>query len=369
MYWEIESDGFTYKTSELGEYFEISTSAVTNSVKKNCVAVSKSVLCSTCYKPSSFTSRNEFLNFNKTRDWTCTACLLIERERREESERILREALEDSKRTLLIESYEYRSQLIVQLEMLSFRQAIFLLAVVRFTAKESLSTLNSYQSNKVDSLSPDMDFDLDIYRELYDMNVICLSPTTDHNYININEDGGFSFYMHNVEYAFPRFEGFDSTRDFFKALESKLTSLEYIYAVYDDVAALCKDISVLECTSYLKFVLAEHNLDFTPGEKTLLLFEKVLEKFSVAQVYAFIWRAGKDAAAFYARGGVTKKHAANTVIGNVQRQFDAAVADNWDVKLYKRNYNRPQSIVSQILFNVSLQTNDGGFKQLLSSIV
>jgi hypothetical protein len=36
----------------------------------------------------------------------------------------------------------------------------------------------------------------------------------------------------------------------------------------------------------------------------------VLQNFSVAQVYNLIWRAERDAAAFYQRGGVTRPQAA-----------------------------------------------------------
>jgi hypothetical protein len=49
-------------------------------------------------------------------------------------------------------------------------------------------------------------------------------------------------------------------------------------------------------------------------------------------VYSFIWRAAKDAAAFYVRERVTKRHAANTVVGAIERSAERAVANGWDVK-------------------------------------
>jgi hypothetical protein len=67
---------------------------------------------------------------------------------------------------------------------------------------------------------------------------------------------------------------------------------------------LGKEISLLECINYLEFVVAEHQLSFTPGEKTKLILGQVLNKFSVAQAYSFIWRSAKDAAEFYMRAQV-----------------------------------------------------------------
>lgn len=87
----------------------------------------------------------------------------------------------------------------------------------------------------------------------------------------------------------------------------------------------------------------------------------VLQNFSVAQVYNFIWRAGRDAAAFYQRGGVTRSHAANTVIGTIQRNADRARAEEWDVKPYRRDRRAPRSMVSEVLFDTALQVGELAF--------
>ncbi|MEL7436482.1 MAG: hypothetical protein AAFN11_21255, partial [Chloroflexota bacterium] len=64
------------------------------------------------------------------------------------------------------------------------------------------------------------------------------------------------------------------------------------------------------------------------------------------------------------RKQTTKQHAANTVVGSIQRQSERAKAEGWEIKPYNRNYNSPQSIVSEVFFNVVLQIGDGGFNQV-----
>ena len=109
--------------------------------------------------------------------------------------------------------------------------------------------------------------------------------------------------------------------------------------------------------------MSEHGFSFNPGEKTLLVLNNLLEEFSVSQAYNLIWRAAKDAAAFYIREHVSKEHAANTVVGSIQRQFERARAEGWKIKPYGRDRRCPQSMVSQVLFNTALPLGDDGFNK------
>ena len=95
----------------------------------------------------------------------------------------------------------------------------------------------------------------------------------------------------------------------------------------------------------------------------------MLEKFSITQAYNLIWRAAKDAAAFYMRNNVNRKHTANTIVGNIQRQLDRALANNWEINSFRRNYDRPQSILSQVVFSACLKTDDGGFSEPLWKLI
>jgi len=121
-------------------------------------------------------------------------------------------------------------------------------------------------------------------------------------------------------------------------------------------------MALWECIEYLIFTLAEHRLELNPGEKTLEMFSHLLERYSVSQIYSFIWRASKDAAAFYVRERVTKQHAANTVVGTIQRMAEKADAEGWEVKGYRRDFRLPQSLMSEVLYNAVLKIGSAGFE-------
>lgn len=60
------------------------------------------------------------------------------------------------------------------------------------------------------------------------------------------------------------------------------------------------------------------------------------------------------------RSPISKRQAANSVVGNITRSMESALANEWDVKPYHRNYNLPQSSLSRVIFNMILGTDDGG---------
>jgi hypothetical protein len=112
-----------------------------------------------------------------------------------------------------------------------------------------------------------------------------------------------------------------------------------------------------------------YQLPFTPGLKTIALFESLLAHWSVAQTYNFIWRGSKEAAAYSTQVGVTRPNAANTVINWIQQKADRARADNWVIHPYRRDTRRPQTIVSKVLFDTVLQIGEDGFNQIPSAII
>ena len=209
-----------------------------------------------------------------------------------------------------------------------------------------------------------------MYRELSKRNIIVVSPHTNPEHIELNDESGFSYYINLVEWVLPiDHEEHSTTGIFIQALEKKLGSMEWEDDWYEQAKDLCNEVALVETTSYLRLVMSEHNFDFVAGDKTTLVLQKVLEKYSVAQAYNLIWGAGKDAAAYYMRGGIPKKQAANSVVGGIERRFERALANNWTTKPFNRNFNLPLSILSQVLYNTTLQTDDGGFKKPTHEVI
>ena len=103
--------------------------------------------------------------------------------------------------------------------------------------------------------------------------------------------------------------------------------------------------------------------DFQPGEKTRQLFKQLLRDFSVAQIYGIIYRSVANASKYYMQQGVTKKRAANSVIGRCRRYAEKAIFKDWELTQFVRRKDLPQSELSAFYFNRVLRIGEKGFQE------
>lgn len=114
---------------------------------------------------------------------------------------------------------------------------------------------------------------------------------------------------------------------------------------------LWKEIAIGECISYLQYRLGKIGFDFSPGPKTHMVFQKLLENFSVSQIYYIIWCKVNDASRWYLEGNVSRPQAANSVIGACLRYGETAVFYERELPQYHRPANCPQGILTQYFYN------------------
>lgn len=356
-YWKTNENGeFEFTLTQISKAFSLKTTEIQKIVKTDSIAYSDYTFCTNCNEPYCYTSRQDYKNFRERNDWTCQECMEIEAN-----------IIKQNKYNLLSSNYEKALGKDIDINSLSVRHAVFLSSLIRFAASEDLSYISSYNTIKTDSLSPTNEYSLSMIRELYKNNLISIDPNSNLSAIELIDDENYRFYIADVRWLIPLTK--TPIQQFILALDDKIRSMSYVDDAYDDVVFLAKELSYIECISYIRFTLSEHGLEFNPGEKTELIIYNALNNFSVSQIYNFIWRAAKDAAAFYLRAATNKKHAANTIVSNIEKQVDRALANNWNVTPYKRNYAMPQSAVSRTLFNMLLLTDDGGFSQQIKKII
>jgi len=174
------------------------------------------------------------------------------------------------------------------------------------------------------------------------------------------QDESFEFYPLQVHWLIPTTTNGPSPARFMQMVETKIKSDEWSQEWRNESEIVHRIVALHECVRYLELALSEHGFPFDVGEKTVAVLKSVLSTFSIGQAYTFIWRSAKDAAAFYVREGTHKKHAANTVPGSIQRMAERAIAQGWQVNGFRRDYRRPETSLSQVLFTTALRLQDGG---------
>ncbi|OYQ89096.1 hypothetical protein B9T10_07305 [Wohlfahrtiimonas chitiniclastica] len=359
LYWELETEErFKYKVSEIANMMGIKPIQISSLMKESCVVYSNTVYCIECEQPYELSNRTDYSSHHRYRNaWKCAACI------QDEQDNILnirQKQIDD-----LIERTQTGS---IDISDLSLKQCAYLLALIRHSSDEMLVKFHAISKNKAEQLMPHPNLPGDLIRFLYKSDVISLSDDSPQNAFHFTGDELTTFSLIDSVWQIELEEGV-SLGYFLKQIENLLLDSEFIDAYKEDFYELLIEISLMECIAFLEYNLDEHNLPFNPGEKTKAIFIQLLGVYSVAQIYTFIWRACKDAAAYYMKGGISKQQAANSVVGNIQRQYERAIANDWNIGPFKRNYNLPQSILSQVVFNFMLRTDDGGFNQKISTFI
>jgi tetratricopeptide (TPR) repeat protein len=248
------------------------------------------------------------------------------------------------------------------LDTLSLREAVYFLSLIRFAGTEDPRSIAPISSVEGTYLSPAGRLDEEIVRSLYKAGLIF--PRSDSPldaFVEEGKEGGLAFYLMQVLWSV----GGDGTeaRERLVTLENLFREGTWPEAWREQWLPLAQQIALEECLAYLVVSLEEHGLPFSPGDKTRVLLNRLLADFAPAQVYSFIWRSARDAAALTQRTQITRPHAANTAISFIQSSAERALVEGWNVKYYRRDRRVPESILSQFFYNTVLRSGGRGLNE------
>ncbi len=357
-YWKITEDGkFARTGTDIAKEFGISSAGLGKLVECYCTAYSKEIFCNNCGRPYFYDNRSDYQSTQRyqSKTWICRECQEIERQKQELEQR----SKEDAQRKTLREEFDLKFRQPIKLNSLSLENAVYLLSLVRSCGSEDFSYAKPTVMIK-EPFAPSKDFEINALKNLFRERYISVHPESDLGAFIF--DTPIRFYVDRVMWALPIDEN-GSPKNVIAALEEKFRDMDWNKQWEDEQLELWMKIAHEECIQYLDVCMKDHGFTFSPGDKTHLVIDSLLREYSVGQVYSFIWRASKDAAAFYVREKVNKQHAANTVVGNLQRQGERAKAEGWEVKPYRRDRRCPESVISQVFFNTALQIGEAGFTQ------
>lgn len=251
-----------------------------------------------------------------------------------------------------------RSRTPVGFSDITFEEKVYLGALCRALCKENLFEINPYSTSNV-VLAPTNDLRAQLYRQLSRSQIIAVSPTSPVEAFDVeSDDFPNTYYIYEVTYYLNLVFPTNKETLFTEILNPTYYSSEY----GDEAFFLWRKIAVAECVEYLDYQLRKVGFEFTPGDKTYKMFEILLNDFSVSQIYGIIWKAVADASKLYLERGITKKHAANSVIGACERYGERAKLNGWNLAEYNRIRDLPQSALSSFFFNKVLGIGDMGFK-------
>ncbi|WP_373033326.1 hypothetical protein [Sulfurovum sp.] len=283
----------------------------------------------------------------------CTGCMTI-RQRELEARLSIKRIEEEKIRTALL---QYRVDP-VPLEQLSVKDKAYLGALLRACLNDDSTKIMPLESS-AEKLAPTKKYQNEILNTLIQRNLISPDPE-DVTFYELGVNDMIYISHRRVPYVLNVTSPLYSRSEIIEQLiYPNQIALEDIAAGYD----LWKEIAVYESIEYLQNRLNEYQLHSSKiGDKTIMTIAKTLEDYSVSQVFNFLWSAVKNAAAFKQKSGISQSHAINSIPGNILKRHEFALKEGWDIKGYNRDYNLPQSTISEIVSNRILNIGDVGFK-------
>lgn len=373
-YWQINKDGhFIYDVKELSGQYGINTPTLYKMVKESCIAYISDTVCISCGKQHVCHNRTEFYKLIKKNNMICMECrakqqqqFLYEKQEEEKKKELEKTEKERKQRAQLINDVSFSLEHhLFDFSEASLKQIIFLFTLIRFSANEELSELQAYSDIYGIRFTPNENYSIEILRQLYRDNILLIDPSSNLSAFNFHDDGSFSFSITEVIWLINSKENISSLQ----SMIGEIVCMPEFFDTYSlEIKQLCEEVALQECLAYLDYQLTARHFVFSPGEKTKAVFNKLLQKYSVAQMYNFIYRACRYTSDEYQKRQISKKQAANLIPGAVQRYGERAEAEGWEITPYKRDFNLPQSELSVVLYDAILGKPDGGFNLSIENL-
>lgn len=357
-YWRLDVDSgrFAETVARIYRDVGISQTELTAMVRRHSRAWSTVMKCSRCAEPLLFATRTDFISRTEGRPFRCDACQASEQEQ-----------LAIAKRLRIVQAFENAMAEARPLSALTPRQCLYLLALMKYAGSEDLSHIRPYFQVRQERLTPQRDMDRDLINELWRAGVIAVDPTSDPAAIELDSQQNARVHFNEVRWL-PTVLGLAGPA-LYDRLEQQVLHPDFLLLGAQELRACCDELALLECLAFLEMALEEYRLGYRAGDKTRAMIVTALQTFTVAQVCNVLYRAARDAAAFYQRGGVSRDHAAKTVVGSFERLMEKTTANEWIVTPFRRNFNLPQSVLSRLLYNRLLGTDDGGFSHSTEALL
>lgn len=275
----------------------------------------------------------------------------------------LERQIEHQKRAI-IEDF-YRLTQIPDLELsVSLKDAIYLLSLSRHSLDERFEFVEPFSGTRP-LLAPTYDFRNDIAKHLYGKGYVSISSDSPTDAFVFDDEitRTNAYYPTKVKWCFLPEVEIEKKKKFLANLEHRVREGDWEDEWNGSRILFWHELAKHECLEYFDFLLRQRHYEVENfGEKTHATFENLLNSFSAAQIFNLTWQSVRDTTDYIVKEKLPKYHGKNLFIGAVQRKADKALAEGWDVRGSRRDFNCPQTVVSSTFFDLFLGIGQRGFE-------
>ena len=372
-YWLREGDkrsGFIYTCKEIGQEFDVKHQDIPSIVKINAHLVVLDCQCIDCGTTKICYTRSQLTRLDLIR-WRCDDCRAALEKRMDQEYleyRLKQDRLAEEKRQTALEYINQCRSIqlssIPSVTELNDVDKLLLAATVESIGADNLRNTVSLRDNLSLPLSPFSKLDEEILQHLFNRNLLILAPENSYEYVTVNEaqELEIDFYQAIFEFAY-------STENLTKILINAKSRKNTSALVADSqFKSWCEKLQLGECLSYLVTRSRLNYLAPPIGDKLISILRACLAECSVSTMHYVIWKSVENAAAYVQKPGITRKHASNSVSGNIERVFSKIYSGSWSHNKSFRDASHPQSAMAKIFFDYVFGVDDGGFHYTIDKL-
>ncbi|MBA2056325.1 hypothetical protein H0262_00270 [Psychrobacter cryohalolentis] len=372
-YWLREGDkrsGFIYTCREIGQEFDFKHQDIPSIVKANAHLVVLDCQCIDCGTTKICHTRSQLTQL-KSDNWQCEDCWEALQKRRDQEYleyRLKQDRLAEERRQAALEHINQCRSIqlssIPSVTELNDVDKLLLAATVESIGAENLRTTVSLSDNLSLPLSPFSRLDEEILHHLFNRNLLILTPASSYEYVTINEEQELEidFYQAIFEFTY-------SIENLTRIMINAKSRKDISALVADNqFKSWCEQVQLGECLSYLITRSRLNNLAPPIGDKLVSIFRACLAECSVSTMHYIIWKSVESAAAYVQKPNITRRHASNSISGNIERVFGKIYSGSWTHNRAYRGSSHPQSAMAKIFFDYIFGVDDGCFHYTLDEL-
>jgi hypothetical protein len=352
-YWQLAEDGESWAQTVTAVRSErgLTQREMQRIVQEAGTAVVPAVRCPNCGEPAEVGSRSAYTDTIRRGNVLCTVCQYEAQRQREQAAR----ERAAKRRAALEERFPVYSDGPVLVSGLSLFEAVALHAMFSDPAVEDAGL-----TTPTDIWPKERRWAPDSLRYDYERRLLLAEPTLIKAHRDSHADAfeyeddspTGSFYLGRVSYYLlgPEEELNARPAPVISELNRVFREGPWPDPWTRQYRELWEELALAQAAAYLDMKLGEHHLDMKQGDGTRAALADALATFSLGQVFNFIYRAAKDSAAYYQRGGVNKRQAANSTVGRITAAADRARANGWEIKSFGMPWNLPWSAIAETFF-------------------
>ena len=372
-YWLREGDkrsGFIYTCKEIGQEFNIKHQDIPSIVKINAHLVVLDCQCIDCGKTKICYTRSQLTRLDTIR-WRCDDCWEALQKRRDQEYleyRLEQKYLEEERRHAVLKYVnDYRGTQLAEVPSVTELNEIdrlLLAATVKSLGADNLRNTVSLRDNLSLPLSPFSKLDEEILQHLFNRNLLILASENSYEYVTINEEKELEidFYQAIFEFAY----SIENLTEILINAKSKKNTSALV--ADSQFKSWCEKVQLGECLSYL---ITRSRLNYLAppiGDKLISILRACLAECSVSTMHYVIWKSVENAAAYVQKPGITRRHASNSISGNIERVFSKISSGSWHTNKSFRDASHPQSAMAKVFFDYVFGIDDGGFYHTLDEL-